>query len=135
MATKSKDKPPTRTQVFRQSLRVVLTPTEIAERADRAAQLLAERDGKESEAKAAAKDFKGQIENMDSELRRLSNEVRTRATYSMVDCERTYDYAAGRVRITRADTGEVTEDRRMTDAERQMDLPFPSNGETEPTEA
>lgn len=106
------------------SLRVVLTPDEIADRADRAAQKLAERDSKEEEMKAAAKHAKGVIEMLEAELRQLSTEVRTRSTYAPVECERRYDYRAKTYTEVRLDTDETLTERPLTETELQRDLAF-----------
>lgn len=113
---------PVKVEGFIRELRVQLKTDEIAERADRAAQLLAERDSKEEEQRAAAKHAKSVIESMEAELRRLSNEVRTKATYREVQCERRYDYRVGKIIEVRKDTDEVLFERPMTDAERQREL-------------
>ena len=119
----SKDEtPPIKVESFVRELRVQLKTEEIAERADRAAQLLAERDSKEEEQKAATKHAKSVIESMEAELRRLSNEVRTKATYGQVQCERRYDYRLGKISEVRKDTDEVIFERAMTDTERQREL-------------
>jgi hypothetical protein len=114
------------------NLKVILKAAEIADRADRAAQLLEERDGMEEQLKAQVKHVKSIIDEKDARLRKLSNEVRTRSTYTDVKCERRLDFAKGILECVRTDTGEVLESRRLNDAEMQMEL-FP--GSTDPTEA
>lgn len=111
-----------RTERFEQSLRCQLTKEEIADRADRAAQLLEDRDHEEEELKAHAKHVKGKIERIEAEMRQHSNEVRTRSTYRDIECERIFDYKSKRVREVRGDTGEVISDREMTEREKQMGL-------------
>jgi hypothetical protein len=118
----------THSESYTASLKVNLSPGEIADRADRAAQMVAERDAKEEEHKAAAKHSKSVIEALDAEIRRLSNEVRTRSTYAQVECRRVYDYEGGRFREIRTDTGETIGDRPLTDSERQRRLPFAGGG-------
>lgn len=124
MATKSKalKTPKTKIEKYEDTLKVILTPEEIADRADRAAQLIAERDNKEEEQKAAAKRAKSVIESMDGQIRHLSNEVRTRSTYRKVECERRYLYSEGLLQEIRLDTHEVILDRKLTDREMQRDL-------------
>jgi hypothetical protein len=107
---------------FTRQLRVVLTEKEIAERADRSAHMVAERDGKEEARKAANTAMKSQIEELDAQIRKLSNEVRDKATYEPVECERRYDYRAGTVRELRTDTKVVLELRTMRADERQTSL-------------
>lgn len=109
---------------YKSSLKVELTTEEIADRADRAAQLLQDRDQKEADMKAAAKHAKSIIEEIEAELRRLSNEVRTKSTYAPVECERHYDYGAKLYKEVRVDTDEVLCERGLTESEMQRDLPF-----------
>lgn len=116
--------PPPRVERFNKNLKVTLTPEEIADRADRAAQMLADHDSKEEEQKAAAKHAKGVLDSMSAEIRRLSNEVRTKSTYKGVECERIYDLVAKQIREIRKDTGEVIFERPMTESELQSELDF-----------
>lgn len=116
-------------ETYQTSLKVELTPEQVADRADRAAQMIAERDAKEEEHKAAAKHSKSVIEALDAEIRRLSNEVRTRSTYASVECERRFNYATGLLTESRTDTGETVNERRMTDSEKQLEFAF--NGEAD----
>lgn len=123
-AAKKKFQPLERIRVesFQRQLRVALTEKELADRADRASHVLAEIDDKDAARKAAAKAAASQIEELEAELRRLSSEVRDKATYRLVDCERRYDYRAGSVSEERTDTREVLRMAPMTDAERQLEL-------------
>ncbi len=123
--------PDVKVEKFKQSLRVQLTREQVAERADRAAQVLQSRDEKEDEMKAAQKHAKSIIEQLEAELRTLSHEVRTRSIYTPVPCTRTHDYAEGIVYTVREDTSEIIDTRRMTEEEAQRELPFEDNGEEE----
>lgn len=107
-------------EIFERELRVILTPEQVAERADRAAHLLQQRDDKESLAKAAQKHAKSEIDELEATMRRLGGEVRDKATYLPTRCERVFDYRTGTVTETRLDTGEVISERPMTAEERQM---------------
>jgi hypothetical protein len=111
-----------RVEAFTRLCRVELTHLELADKADRAAHVLRERDGKEADRKAANTAAKSQIEELEAELRKLSGEVRDKATYKPVECERTYDFRIGTVREVRNDTREVLHQHAMTDAERQLPL-------------
>jgi hypothetical protein len=115
---------------FTRQLRVALTEKELAERADRAAHVVRERDGKEEDRKAANTAAKAQIEELDAELKRLSGEVRDKATYALVECERVYDYKLGQVREVRTDTRVVLDLRAMRADERQL-----TNGLEDPAPA
>lgn len=121
---------PMKIEPYSTNLKVALTAAEIADRADRAAQLLADRDAKEADVKAAQKHGKAMIEELDAEIRRLSSEVRNQSDYRSVDCERRYNYATSTVQDVRLDTGEVIAERGMSPNERQMELPF--DRETQP---
>lgn len=117
-------KPVPKVEKHQQVLKVLLTPEEVADRADRAAQHLQDRDAKVEEHKAASKHAKAVVEAIEGEMRRLSHEVRTRSTYKPVDCERRYVYDKGIYQEVRLDTGEVIVQRKLTAEEAQMELPF-----------
>lgn len=114
--------PQTKIERYEETLKVILTREEIADRADRAAQLIAERDQKEEEQKAAAKHAKSIIEAIDGQIRQLSNEVRTKSTYRKVECERRYLYGQGVLEEVRLDTSETLLHRSLTEREMQRDL-------------
>jgi hypothetical protein len=106
---------------FARTLRVELTPEEVARRADRCAHVVAEREGKVEEAKTATAHIKARIKELDAELRSLSNEVRDKAKYTEVDCERRYNYRLGTIAVVRLDTNATVDERAMTGAERQLE--------------
>ncbi len=116
--------PPMKVEAFTTTLRVILSKEEIAERADRAAHLLADRDSKESEQKAAQKHSKSLIDAIEAELRLVSSEVRARSTHEEVQCERRYMYDTGKVVSIRLDTGEILSTRPMAEHEKQQNLDF-----------
>lgn len=122
--------PPMKVDSFTRDLKVVLTAAEVAERADRAARLLEDRDRAEAELKAHATSVKSRIATMEAEMRELSAEVRTKYTYREVECERRFLFTTGCVQEVRLDTEEVISERAMTEKEKQRDLPF-----TKPSEA
>lgn len=130
MTTKAKEKGKLKATLdekvekFSQNLKVTLTAQEIAQRADRAANLVAMIEEKDAEQKAAAKHAKGEIDQLAAELASLSNEVRTRATYRQVECERRFIYTQGVVTETRLDTFDLLNTRKMTESEKQLELEF-----------
>lgn len=72
-------KPPTmKVESLMRELKVQLSPPEVAERADRAAKLLEDRDHEEAELKAHASHVKSKIAAMESEMRHLRTERGTR---------------------------------------------------------
>src|SRR3982750_2032548 len=103
------------------TLRVELALAEVAKRADRCAHVVAEREGKVEEAKTATAHIKARIKELDAELRSLSNEVRDKAKYTEVECERRYNYRLGTIAVVRLDTGAVVDERAMAGAERQLE--------------
>ena len=94
------------------------------ERADQATRLVEQRDQKEAESKTASSHFKSQIKQLDADLRKLSTEVRDRATFREVECEIRFEYRTARVATVRSDTGEVISERPMLESERQRELPL-----------
>lgn len=145
----SEEKPPNeKVERFTENLPVVLTDEQIADRANRSAHRVAERDHLEEELKAYNKDAKGRIAKVESEIRHLSDEVRTKTTYQDVKCERRYNYDTGRVIEIRNDTGVVITDREMNQFEIQRELDLeektdiddefadtPQDGDDEPPES
>lgn len=123
-APKQEGQPRQKIVRFRDTLRVELTPAQVAERADKLSHLIAERDDHEARVKAAIKAAKGELDEKDAKIRKLSGEVRDRAGYQLVDCERLYLYSAGRMEHIRMDTFEVFFSRNLTDDEMQQEL-FP----------
>lgn len=119
-----KELPPVKIERFTQNLAVALRPAEIAERADRAAHLLADRDHLEAEFDEERKHQKAQIQKLETEMRRLSSEVREKVTYRDVDCERRFIYADKLVRDVRSDTGETLHERPMSEQESQRQFDF-----------
>jgi hypothetical protein len=103
-------------------LRVELTEKEIAKRALRAANILVQIRTAKLDKKDSAKAFKTQIDALDKEHDRLSDEVRTRATEKTVTCERVFDFETKMVSEVRLDTGAVEVERPMTDEELQLDF-------------
>lgn len=120
---------PVKIERFSRNLRTPLTDREIVERARRAAHLAAEIEQLEEEAKAAAKQAKARIEEIQAEQRRLNLEVADGAVHRETPCERRYIYRLGEVHEVRTDTGETLTARPMTERERQPDLPGMANGE------
>jgi len=127
--TKTKTTNNVKTEKFVTQLKVQLTTQEIADRADRAAAMIADRDNKEEELKAHSKHQKSIIEQIDAEMRLLQSEVRNRSTYRQVECERQYDFNAGKYREVRLDTFETVNERKLLESERQMELPFNGEGD------
>lgn len=126
-STKKSDKPEeerVKVERFSESLPCVLSASQIADRANRSAHLVEDRDHLDEELKAVNRAEKGKIARIESEIRSLSNEVRTRTTYQEVRCERRYNYTTGHISEVRVDTGEVISYREMNDVEKQREIDF-----------
>lgn len=112
----------TRVEQFESVQRINLNEAQVAQRADRMAHLVKEICVKEADAAAVSKKFKGEIARLESTRDELASEVRDKATYGSVDCERRFDYREGIVTEVRLDTGETLGTRPLTAHERQMSL-------------
>jgi hypothetical protein len=109
---------------FRQELQVKLSAAEVADRAQRAAHLIADHDAQEATFKEQAGANKLTLKRIGSEMRKVSEEVRSGSTYRDVPCERIYNWTVGSVKDVRTDTGETIKERAMSESERQKSLPF-----------
>jgi hypothetical protein len=129
--TKPEEKktPNARREPFTSSLRVALTQNEVADRADRAAMLEDEIDQRIIDQKEQAKKARGVIARITAEKRALQGDVRARATYREVSCERRFLYDEGLVIEVRLDNGEELSRRTMTAEEKQQFLPFNPDGQ------
>jgi hypothetical protein len=94
------------------------------DRADKLGHVVQQRDAFEESMKAEAKTQRETLKGLDRELRKLSSVIRERAEWREVKCERRVNYTTGVVTDVRLDSGEVIEERAMTDDERQKGLEF-----------
>ncbi len=109
---------------FRQKLQANLKPSEVTDRAQRAAHLVQDHDAKVETFKEQAAENKHALKRIGAELREVSEEVRSGKTWRDVACERIYNWTDGSVKDVRMDTGEAIAERAMSEAERQKSLPF-----------
>ena len=107
-----------------------LTSTELDERRDKLVALVAKADALEDEKKMQATAIKGKIETVESEMRDLAYEIRTRKQQRPVEIKRDKDLIRGVEEIIRLDTGEVVETRHLSPHERQGELKL-LNGQVE----
>lgn len=110
----------TKVERFRQNLRCKLSPENLAEKSDRMAHVIGERENLIAEAKSATAHLKAQIKEKDAEIGKLSAQIRDKAEYREVDCERRFLYRTGKIVEVRLDTEEETYERALTLAERQL---------------
>jgi uncharacterized FlaG/YvyC family protein len=71
------------------------------------------------EAKSKAKAYKDRLEKIYETIHDLKDAVRNGVEVRPVECDVLLDHYAGMVTITRRDTGDIVESRRMTPAESQ----------------
>ena len=143
-AKKTKEKPDNgegqqKTERFQQTLRCELPTEEVAKRADRAAHLVAEHEQKRDDLDALKKQAKAELDRIEAEHKALSAQVRDKAEYRSVECEKILDFKRWQVTVVRFDTFETVTERPMTQSERQqaqeeLDL-GESTEEPEPEEA
>ncbi len=121
---------PVKVERFQRNLKVALTEAQQLDRARRAAEIAGEVGNKEAERDAAKKHVNAQIEELQAEQQRLNGEIRDRATYKDVACERRFNYRLGTVGEYRTDTNELIPgtERALSDRERQIELGLPGNG-------
>lgn len=115
----------------RRELLVGLTREQVEDRASELSMLIASYDIEDAQAKERAKHDKMKLRDMNTDLRRLGNVVRDKCEKKLVPCERRMNFTQGRVTDVRLDTGDVLEERDMTDDERQKGLPFAKDADVE----
>jgi hypothetical protein len=115
-------------------LKVTLTDSEVAERADQAAHKWAAIKSEEADLKAIGQAYKARIAEKSGQLDTLQQEVRDHCTYRDVDCHEVHDFEEKIVKVIRLDTRAEIECRDMTRAELQLPLPKPKAPEKDGTE-
>jgi hypothetical protein len=114
-------------QAFTKNLVCVLTREEREQYSIDMANKLGERDHLEAEFDGVKKAWKGKLEDVDLAVSALSSKVRENRELRVVRCKRLFDYETKTVTEIRSDTGEIMEERPMSDTELQQELDFGSN--------
>jgi hypothetical protein len=131
MATKKTPAPKQEKRVkdqrFTRNLVCILTREERENYSTDLANKIGEQGHLEAEFDNVKKSWKQKLETVELDIGSLSSKVRENRELRTVKCRRLFDYDTGMVSETRTDTGEVFEERPMTDAERQEELDFGSN--------
>lgn len=109
-------------------LKCVLTAEEVAVAANDLAKLLDDTQALEDQLASVKADFKAKIEKCEADTRVKQRLVRDKCDYRQVECDVEYNYSTLMVKITRKDTNEVIEDRKMTLGEKQMTMDFDEDG-------
>ncbi len=105
------------------ALMVSLTEAEIRSCATELARVTAQQAELEGEKKAVTSGFKNKIDRCVADSRALAQKITTKRELRDVDCEWS-PTTAGKMQLTRMDTGEVIDTRKMTEEERQESLPL-----------
>lgn len=126
MARKKKDDA-TKVDILSKWLPVKLTRLEVAERGQTMAQRVKEKVELEAEKASVMRGFGEKLKAIGGEINRLSKIVADGEEYRNVDCEVIRSFIDKKVIITRKDTGEVIEERKMFQSEMQGEIPFPAD--------
>jgi len=105
------------------SLMVSLTEAEIRSCATELARVTAQQAELEDEKKAVTSGFKNRIDRCVADCRALAQKVTTKRELRDIDCEWSPS-DGGKMILTRTDTGEVIDTRKMTEEEQQQNLPL-----------
>jgi len=105
---------------IREYLKYFFTEDEIRNLGKEMAQATIQANEAEEQKKAAMAEFKDKIEKHLLVARQASRFISNGYEMRNIDCIKRIDYANETVTITRKDTGEVVEERKIHDSERQM---------------
>ena len=105
------------------SLMVGLNEDEIRSCASELARVTASQAELEDEKKAVTSGFKNRIDRCVADCRALAQKVTTRRELRDIDCEWS-PADGGKMILTRTDTGEIIDTRKMTEEEQQQALPL-----------
>jgi hypothetical protein len=105
------------------SLMVGLSEDEVSTCAKELARVTAAQAELEDEKKAATSGFKNRIDRCVADCRALAQKVTTRRELRDIDCE-WQPSRDGKMILTRMDTGEIIDTRKMTEEEHQQSLPL-----------
>ena len=109
------------------SLMVGLNEDEIRSCASELARVTASQAELEDEKKAVTSGFKNRIDRCVADCRALAQKVTTRRELRDIDCE-WQPSRDGKMILTRTDTGEIIDSRKMTEEEHQQSLPLAGTG-------
>ena len=105
-------------------LRCVLTDAERIAAGRKLAEKCAELQRTEEERKSVASEYKARLDRMTAERNELADKVTSGEEVRRVACELVLDYDKLTAQCIREDTGEIIEERPLSEAEKQMQLPF-----------
>ena len=111
-------------QRFHEFFPVVLTPSEMEQKAAEMTKVLDEIDELEAQKKQATAHIKAQIDGKKAELRELRSVRRAGKEDREIELCEEYVFSTNTVKVVRTDTGEVVRERAMRADERQGELPL-----------
>ena len=111
-----------------------ITEVERAEYANKLAECIQDLRALEDERKQVMKSFASRKQDLETDTATLSRTVRSGEVMKSVECELVLNYTRLTATLKRTDTGEVVNERPMTQQERQMDMGFDDESETADTE-
>lgn len=109
-------------KMAKREMKCVLTKDELLERGEAVGRESTALADAQERKKDVTKQLSADVERHRVELARLGQELANGYVYRTIDCVEAFDYAAGKVTITRLDTGEVVEVRPIKEEERQSEL-------------
>jgi hypothetical protein len=112
---------------FHRALRRQLTKDEIVDIAQRSSRLASEIEQQEEELKTSTKHAKARIDELAAEKRRLELEIVDGGRLEETQCERRVIYRVGVVQEVRCDTGQILDEKPLSDRERQLALELPTS--------
>lgn len=135
MAKKQQAQPQEQVQVHRtkttketRMLRVALTAEELLAAGQKMADQMRLIEATEAEADRIKKQYQGKIAEAQATLEVARGLVQDKYEIRKVSCENVLDYTDVRCRVTRLDTNEIVENRRLSEDEKQTSLPFAVEG-------
>lgn len=114
------------TKLQQEYLKCVLTEEEVAQAANELAREVASLKELDEALISIKSEFKGKMEKSEANISVKARLVRDKHEYRNVECDVIYNYTDCTVTITRKDTGEAVETRKMTFAEKQTTMNFDS---------
>lgn len=112
------------------TLHCELNDFDLHQRAQQMAEALREKARVSKRKAKVTKDFRDQLDEIEGRLSVAAEAIREKSEYRLVPCFVQFNVPTeGSKRTVRADTGEVVREERMSDGERQMNLPITDNPE------
>ena len=108
----------TKSKPFTRNLPVMLTMDDLADRRDELVGHLEEIDELEEKRKKVVAEFKTKVDRSKARTKILARVIRSREELRPVECHRIADLERLILVVVREDTGEIVEERELTDDER-----------------